>query len=41
MREAGIRGDKRRRRLDEAAAVVILEEFLAALDRAKEPRRDG
>lgn len=41
MREMGIRGSERRRRLDEAAAVVILEEFLAARGRAEEPGRDG
>ena len=41
MREMGIRSSERRSRVDEAAAVVILEEFLAAHARAEEPRRDG
>jgi putative pre-16S rRNA nuclease len=41
MREMGIRGNERRRRLDQAAAVVMLEEFLATIERTKEPRDDG
>jgi putative holliday junction resolvase len=41
MRESGMKRDERRRRVDEAAAVVMLEEYLAGLDRAKEQGRDG
>jgi putative Holliday junction resolvase len=41
MREMGIGRGERRRRIDEAAAVVILEEFLAARGRERETRRDG
>jgi putative Holliday junction resolvase len=41
MREMGIGRGERRRRIDEAAAVVILEEFLAARGRERETRHDG
>ncbi len=41
MREMGMGRDARRRRIDEAAAVVILEEFLATHERAKEPVADA
>jgi putative Holliday junction resolvase len=41
MREMGVGERERRRRIDEAAAVVILEDFLAARGRAKETRGDG
>jgi putative Holliday junction resolvase len=41
LREMGLRAEERRSRIDEAAAVVILEEFLAAHERAKEPSHDG
>jgi putative Holliday junction resolvase len=42
MRDAGLRARDRKRRVDEAAAVVILEEFLAAQARGhEESRRDG
>jgi putative Holliday junction resolvase len=41
MKGMGMKRDARRRRVDEAAAVVMLEEYLAGLDRAKEQGRDG
>ena len=37
MREAGLKASERKQRVDQAAAVVILEEYLAA----KERRADG
>lgn len=40
MREAGFGAGERKRRVDEAAAVVILEDFLAARANGG-PRRDG
>ena len=41
MRAMGVKRDARRRRIDEAAAVVMLEEYLAGLDRTGEQGRDG
>lgn len=41
MRGMGIGREQRKRHRDEAAAVVILEEFLAESNRSREPRHDG
>ena len=41
MKGVGMKRNERRRRVDETAAVVMLEEYLAGLDRAKGQGGDG
>jgi putative holliday junction resolvase len=41
MRAMGMKPDERRRRVDEVAAIIILEEFVAARSGAEEQASDG